>query len=97
MYKPSGGESSPSARETTVLPPENSTWHREPSNRDLRTDRADRDRAGTGKRHWNGERSSSMTSFPSVPGGPPLGGNGYVPRSKPRFQGRFCRVTWVCV
>lgn len=95
MYKPSGGESPPNARETTALPPENSTWHREPYNRDPRTDRADRDRVGAGKRHWNGERSSNISSFPGVPGGASLSGNGYVPRSKPRFQGMFSPVTWV--
>ncbi|KAG0596168.1 hypothetical protein M758_UG230500 [Ceratodon purpureus] len=85
MYNPSGGKSPQISRETAA-PPENLTSHRDPYIRDLRTDKADRDRLGAGKRHWNGDQSSNTTSFQSVTSGASLIGNGFVPRSKPKFQ-----------
>lgn len=89
MYRASGEESPPNAREPSSLPPENSTWHRDPCNRDLRTDKMDRDRVGAGNRHWIGDPTLSMTSFQGITSGAPLSGNHFVPRSKPRFQGMF--------
>ena len=82
MHKSAGGKSPPTTREKSSLPPENSTWHRDP-----RTDKTDRDKVGAGKRHWNGDQLSNMTPFQGVTSGASLNGNGFVPRSKPRFQG----------
>lgn len=78
----------PNARDTSSLPPEHSTWHRESYNKDPRVDRGvERDRVGAGKRTWSGDRSSTVGSFQGASGGGSMSGNGYVPRSKPRFQG----------
>jgi hypothetical protein len=94
MYKPSGGKSPQNARESS-LPTGNSTWHREPYNEDPRTDKTDRDKLSAGKRHWDGDQSSNMTSFQGVTSGASLSGNGFVPRSKPRFQGVSCLFSTV--
>lgn len=77
----------PNARDTSSLPPEHSTWHRESYNKDPRIDRGvERDRVGAGKRTWSGDRSSTVGSFQGASGGGSMSGNGYVPRSKPRNQ-----------